>query len=44
MINKLLNFVYFVLAIVLGLLSGGIMVLGIIYSIPKVTEKLEYYD
>jgi hypothetical protein len=44
MINKLLNVVYFVLAIVLGLLSGGIMVLGILYSIPKVTEKLEYYD
>jgi len=39
-----LNVVYFVLAIVLGLLSGGIMVLGILYSIPKVTEKLEYYD
>lgn len=44
MINKLLSVVYFVLAVILGLLSGGIMIMGILYSIPKVTKKLEYYD
>lgn len=44
MVNKVISAFSFLLAVVFGLVLGAAALLGILYSIPKVTEKLDYYD
>ena len=44
MVNKLVSAAAFLISVFVGLVAGTVILLGILYSIPKVTEKLEYYD
>jgi hypothetical protein len=44
MVNKILSGFAFLAAVALGLILGTAAVLGILYSIPKITGKLDYYD
>jgi hypothetical protein len=44
MVNRIFSAFSFLLAVVIGLFLGAAGLLGILYSIPKVIEKLDYYD
>jgi hypothetical protein len=44
MLKKLAEATYFLLAVVFGLIFGVLALLGILYSIPKIKAKVDYYD